>query len=526
MQPAAAATQPIPLATPLSRSQVIKTANLQRHETWRQSARRFRMGVMNLTGAKNGVLIQSATIIGHEEHDGTTYFRLRMCATDEGYREWEVLRRYNQFKLLHDELGVRDKRVGSIFPKKTGLFSCRDGALGQRVIFLQNWTDGLLKEFAAGGDGRNSIFPINRTGKLLALHKFFGIDLAGRLQPDATFAVFDAPPRQEGLVDVAQPSAPPIAAPGAVPVPLAPPRVAGHVEGALLPEAPEIDRGHSSGPISSEGIVVQGVLVPMAEPSPETSEAQRRSAEMEEAQMRAAHEASLRMQREEADAQRRRELEDVRKAEEESLRLAAEIEAKRAAEEEEQLRLRAEEEQRLCAEADARAKAEEEEAARRKAEEEREERLRAEAEEEERLRAEEELRRQAEEEEEEEARLKAASKDERSWLQKAVDLERSARDLEAAGRVDEATQVFKNCAELFKFLVKREKNARVKEMLRARGEEVARHGEALWEARAREILERREDPLVPAVAAEATSVEAASDATADAAAAISARIAA
>lgn len=396
-----------------------------------------------MVGAKNDVLISSAEILGLEEHDGTTYYRLLMTSTDESFGQWEIIRRYSEFRALHDELGAKDKRVGGLFPHKTGFFSCKDGALGQRSQLLQGWIDGLIADFSSGGDGKN-IIPVNRSRKSEALHKFFGVDLEGRLQPDA--------------VEVS---------PGA----LVEPSESQAIYGLLLPE------GGEEGPLG-EDTDVQIRNREMAEEDEQLQAdllAVRQAEEAEEARRKADEEAQLR-----ADLEAIRELEEreaMLKAQEElQLQSEREAESKAAAEAEEAERLKVEEEEtkRRIAEEEERLKAEEEEEAR----------LTAEAEEAERIKAEEEERQASAE----------PPKDERTWLQKAVDLEKNARDLEALGRREEAIQVFKNCVQLFDFVAKRESSQRVREMIQNRQAELTSHADALYEQMAREKLSESTAP--------------------------------
>jgi len=64
-------------------------------------------------------------------------------------------------------------------------------------------------------------------------------------------------------------------------------------------------------------------------------------------------------------------------------------------------------------------------------------------------------------------------------LAQAVNLEKKARELEAAGRLDEAFSGYKNALEVFKFVYRWENNPKVKEMVRERLEELVAIAERL-----------------------------------------------
>mmetsp|Transcript_72865 Transcript_72865/g.126492 ORF Transcript_72865/g.126492 Transcript_72865/m.126492 type:complete len:490 (-) Transcript_72865:142-1611(-) len=487
--------KPIPAAAPLSRSQASQLSRLQRNADGRANAQWIRTTVWG----SHGVLVQSAEILGHGKVQGETFLRLRMTGAENPSLKWDVLRRFEDFENLRYSLGVLDKRVGCIFPQKQGWLSswfttATDAELGQRIQLLQGWMNGLLIEFQSGGDGRNSLIPMNRANKLVTLHRFFGIEANGTFLP--------------GTAPVEDTSAAAVAA-------------------LIEPSAP------------TGQVVVTGIPIPeayMAEPTaPPTQTLQEEDAELKAvlAASKAAKDGDdARLQAEE-EAQLQADLEAIQKAEEEEAKLKAEearrkaeeAEAQRKAEEEEAVKKALEEERIKAEQAYAFYKAEQE-----KAEEERrkeearleEEKARLEEEkrqeearlEEERLKAEEEARLKAEEE----ARIKAEK--EKSWLQRAVDLENKAKATEATGNTEEAVQLYKNCVELFKLIIKQEKNPRVAEMIQQRHDQLAKHLDTLWASVAKAKLDGSAGyapgaalPVAPAAVAsapEAAAAEAAS----------------
>mmetsp|Transcript_21373 Transcript_21373/g.60167 ORF Transcript_21373/g.60167 Transcript_21373/m.60167 type:complete len:450 (+) Transcript_21373:55-1404(+) len=64
-------------------------------------------------------------------------------------------------------------------------------------------------------------------------------------------------------------------------------------------------------------------------------------------------------------------------------------------------------------------------------------------------------------------------------LSQGVTLEKKARELEAAGRNEEALQAYKNACEVFKFVYKYEKNPKIQEMVKDRLEELVSRAENL-----------------------------------------------
>jgi len=430
----------------LTGSQLRQMGRLRDGDAARERARRVRSSVMGLVGSGGGVYVASAQIVGYEDRGGTTFFRIHVKTEGEQPSTWEVSRRYNQFDNLRKELGVVSHRVGSLFPHKTGMSACTGEQLTQRMQLLQSWLNGLITEFATGGDGRHSIVPINRTAKLQALHRFFGIELEGRLSSDAVLV-------GEVLAPAPVATAVAASAPPAFEVlsPTAPP---------LLPEQALETQAHN---VATEQAPQSGSLA--------------NEYEREQEQLQEDLEAVRRFEAEEA----RREME---RSEEEEARLReARQKEEQAAVEAEALRLKAEEE---AEEQRARVQQEKEEQEAAAAAE--EARLRAEREEEEeRLKAEEEAAAALRAAAEEEARRKAEA--EKSWLQKAVDLAQHAQDLEAAGQRQEALQTFRNCVELFVFVKKREKSARVQEMLQVRIDELSQRADRLWESLAGGMLE-------------------------------------
>jgi len=154
----------------------------------------------NTTGGTD-LRVTGVRLIGQESCEGITYFRLRLHAADQGSTigEWDVLHRYSEFDKLRNDLGVRDRRVGSIFPEKTGFSACAGWQVDQRMVLLQSWLDGLIAEISSGGDGSHLIMPMNRRRKVAVLHQFFGLDGEGQLLPNATL-VPSAPPLMEVVV--------------------------------------------------------------------------------------------------------------------------------------------------------------------------------------------------------------------------------------------------------------------------------------------------------------------------------------
>jgi len=181
---------------PLSRSQLKQRLRLQGGQKNRERARWFRQ---QFRGGTSDLRVTDVRLIGQESCEGITYFRLRLqgvVGQGSTIGEWDVLHRYSEFDKLRNELGVRDRRVGSIFPEKTGLrekiglSACAGWRVDQRMVLLQSWLDGLVAEISSGGDGGHAILPLFRSHKLAVLHRFFGLDGEGQLLPNATLVPY------------------------------------------------------------------------------------------------------------------------------------------------------------------------------------------------------------------------------------------------------------------------------------------------------------------------------------------------
>jgi len=174
----------VPSVAPASRKQQVLQARFLRHQANHQTFRKLRSKVSGFFGGDE-VLVASATIVKREEHEGVTYFRLRCQSRNRQDLIWDVIRRYNEFLNLKQELGVRDGRVGSSFPEKTWFSKCEGQVLEDRQHNLQIWIAGLLKEFDTFGDGRHTLITWGRNSKLASLHRFLGLTPDGQLLPHA-----------------------------------------------------------------------------------------------------------------------------------------------------------------------------------------------------------------------------------------------------------------------------------------------------------------------------------------------------
>lgn len=481
-----AVTQPMPFHDSLSSGQQRRMESFALRESNRETARWWRTSlqkVATLGQGAEGVYVTSVQVEGHEEREGVTYFRLRLRAKDGS--QWHVLHRYSDFDSLRNELGVKDKRVGSVFPQKTWFTCCTGPELEKRRQILQIWLDGLMAEFSAGGDGRHTLLPFNRSKKLATLHSFLGVDAQGRMLPNARLLPSATPAApalvaQPGEDGVIRASAPPmeVASEDAAEAPMAlseEEQYKAALAESLATHASEEEArrkrdAEATDALKTLDVVKEQETALLEKQKSDDEELVRRLAEEEaeeEAMRRTEVEAMSKadawseevrriVRAEEArqkavaeEAMRRAEEEARQKALEEVARLAAEEELRRKAEEEEARHL-AEEEQ-------ARRQAEEEEA-RRKAEEEAiraaEEQARRETEAEARRRAEEKARQRAEEEEnarrqaeEEEARRKAEEAEEAQRLAVEVAARRKAEEEEEARRKAEVEEARRKAEE-------------------------------------------------------------------------------
>jgi len=97
-------------------------------------------------------------------------------------------------------------------------------------------------------------------------------------------------------------------------------------------------------------------------------------------------------------------------------------------------------------------------------------------------------------------------------LQQAVQMEKKARELEAAGKAEEAFREYKSTLEVFKFVYRWEANPKVKDMVRERLEELVGRAEELK----KRIDAGTATPVSPCAGAEATAIRPPTEAPADA----------
>jgi len=442
-----------------------------RGENQRENARWWRKRIMNAMSVvglndqakvANGMHVASVQVESQEVHDNVTYFRLRVCGASGA--QWHVLRRFSEFVCLRKQLGVRNHRVGTIFPQKTW-FTMVNTALfhrKQREGLLQIWIDGLLREFATGGDGCNSLIATRWTSKLMTLNHFFGVDSNGRLLAHARLAqaapaIVQAAPEASALAEAG------LAIEDAAPVhsTLAPSAWAAASAPLLVAVAVPV-----LAPAALEAVADAALAeVPVA-----------RTADEEDEEFRAALAASVASHAEEQ--ARQKVMEEARlAAEEEESRSNAKAALERMAAEAEESRrsaqLAAEESRRsaqLAAEEEAaRVIAERAEAKRIKNAEMLAKRREMEQEIQARRKAdEEEARRKAEEEdakrkvEEEETRRKAEEQARKPWLEQASDLAGLARHLEEQGHTEQALDLYKKCIAMLMTAWKKETSEKVK----------------------------------------------------------------
>jgi len=467
----------------------------------RANARWFREGVMDTMSevglydkakAANGMYVASVQVVAQEVHDDVTYFRLRVSGSSGA--QWEMLHRFNDFYSLRKQLGVRDQRVGTIFPQKTWFTwgSETDLLLQQRQGLLQIWIDGLLREFATGGDGRNSLIAINWTNKLMVLHSFFGVDSTGNLLPHAMSTALATPSALAEAPQAIEHTLPAdsLLAPSPWSDASAPPMQETVAATVMSPTALEA---------AADAAVVE---VPVSV-----------TADDEDEEFRAALAASATSHAEE---QARHKVVDYERlvAEEEASRSNAKAALERMAVEAEESRrsaqLAAEEEAaRLIAEkAEAkRIKNVEMLATRRQMEEEIQARRKAEEEEAHRKAEQEDAKRKVEEEE---MRRKAEEQAKKPWLEQALDMAGLARQLEDQGQMEQALDHYKKCIAAFMMAWKKETSEKIKGAIQEKVADMTRHTKELTAvitaaevARVAEIM----SVLVPVGSPHAASLE-------------------
>jgi len=457
---AAPAAAPTAFNAALSATQQRSVQKYARRELRRESGRWLRKGFMKVAtlGPKepeSDMHVQSLQVDGHEEHDGVTYFRIRVKSRDGGL-EWHVRHRYSDFDKLREKLDVKDNLVGSIFPRKT-LSSCKGQEIQQRQQILQTWLDGLIAEFSSGGDCHHALLPLYRTSSLATLHSFCGVDGIGCLLPNATLApvapMSEAMAMERGLFWA---SAPPLSV-----------------------EALEED----AAPISDRRLYQTALLAsvlgedPTARPHMVEREAVQESATAgtEDEQVSAALEASVASHALEDASRRARDAENLAaacRAEELLLRQKMEqaeteriaLEKAEAEEAERQV-----EEARRTAEEDARRKAEEEEKARLVAEQDA-------------LRKAEEEAARSKAEEEEALRRKAEEEANKPYLEQAVNMAGAGKQLEDQGQTEEACDCYKTSIALFTLAQRKEKSQKVRDAIQLKIGDLTTRSSQLSEA--------------------------------------------
>jgi len=456
--------------------------SMQKHDgrqSRRENARWFRKRLMKVAtlgqGLESGMHVQSVQVDGHEEHDGITYFRIRVKGGDG--KEWHVHHRYSDFEKLRKGLGVRDKRVGSIFPQKHWFSSCKGQQIEQRQQVLQIWLAGLISEFSFGGDGRHKLLPVFRASGLVKLHSFCGVDGIGRLLPYATLDHW-----------VFLPSAPPLSV-----------------------EAVEEE---DAAPVAMSDVTAQGPqitwLVLGEDPTARSHRVNREAAQegatvgTEDEQLRAALDESVATHALEEESRRARDAEKVEaacRAEELLLRCwGPEVLARQKAQEEEAacraeepLLRQTEEEaeaERVALEALAKQRAEAEEAelqveeARRKAKDD----ARRKAEEEEKAEEDDALLKAGEEaarskaEEEEGLRRQAETEANKSYVEQAMNMAGAGKELEDQGQTEDASDCYKKSIALFTLALRKEKAPKVRDAIQGKIEDLTTRSTQLSEA--------------------------------------------
>lgn len=466
-----------------------------RRASRRENVQWLRQGLMKVAtlgqGVGSGMCLQSAQVDGHEERDGITYFRIRVKSADG--REWHVYNRYSAFEKLRMELGVRDKRVGSIFPKKTWGRSCSFEQVEQRQQVLQIWLNGLIAEFSSGGNGRNMLLPVFRTRALACLHSFCGVDGIGRLLPDATLVEVGLAGAVTEKYGVFQPSAPPLSV-----------EVADEDDAALA-AIPEAAQGRTS--VATEDQQLRAALAASIASAALDEEARSAWYAAEAEAACRAEEILQSQQEEEAEAESiAAEVLVRQKAEEEQAACKAEeqLQSQKEAEESEAEHLAMEvlEKQRAQAEAAERQAEEAREAeetreksaddARQKAEEEEQRRLVAE--EEDALRKAEEEAARSKAEKEEALRREAEEEAKKPYLEQAMNIAGAGKELQDEGRTEEALDRYKKSIALFTLAQRKEKAPKVHDAIQLKIEDLT--------ARSAQLS----DVLVAAEAAQAAKI--------------------